>query len=194
MSAIPSGSKPAIMTYSRAQLALIRTPLWFCLKAQPKREHLAAIGLRRQLNVPCYAPRLRFRRMTRRGAVWFVEAMFPGYLFAHFVYPDEHRRVGHSPGIQGIVQFGDDLATVDSALIHSLQQASGEDEIVTIDPEITVGQEVRITTGPFQGLEALVTRLMPAKERIRVLLSFLGRPVETEISLPQVLSLAPRKI
>lgn len=132
--------------------------------------------------------------MTRRGAVWFVEAMFPGYLFAQFVYPDEHRRVGHSPGIQGIVQFGDDLATVDSVFIASLQQTSGEEEIVTIDPEIKVGQEVRIATGPFQGLEALVTRLIPAKERIRVLLSFLGRPVETEVSLPQVLSLAPRRI
>ncbi|HEU0207845.1 MAG TPA: transcription termination/antitermination NusG family protein [Candidatus Udaeobacter sp.] len=182
------------MTFSRAQLALIRTPLWFCLRAQPKREHLAAIGLRRQLNVPCYAPRLRYRKMTRRGAVWFVEAMFPGYLFAQFVYTDQNRRVGHSPGIQGIVQFGDDLATVDCGLITSLQQTSDAEEIVTIDPEIQVGQEVRITTGPFQGLEALVTRLIPAKERIRVLLSFLGRSVETEVALPQVLSLAPRKL
>ncbi len=182
------------MTFSRTQLAVVRTPLWFCLRAQPKREHLAALGLRRQLNVPCYAPRLRYRKMTRRGAVWFVEAMFPGYLFAHFVYSDQHRRVAHSPGIQGLVQFGDDLATVDAGLIMSLQETSDEDEIVTIDPEIRVGQEVRIATGPFQGLEALVTRLMPAKERIRVLLSFLGRPVETEVALPQVLSLAPRKL
>jgi transcriptional antiterminator RfaH len=182
------------MTFSRTQLTLVRTPLWFCLRAQPKREHLAAIGLRRQLNVPCYAPRLRFRKMTRRGAVWFVEAMFPGYLFAQFVYTDQHRRVGHSPGIQGIVQFGDDLATVDAGLISSLQHTSDQEEIVTIDPEIEVGQEVRITTGPFQGLEALVTRLIPAKERVRVLLSFLGRSVETEVALPQVLSLAPRKL
>lgn len=182
------------MTFSRTQLAVVRTPLWFCLRAQPKREHLAALGLRRQLDVPCYAPRLRFRKMTRRGAVWFVEAMFPGYLFARFIYSDQHRRVGHSPGIQGIVQFGDDLATVDAGLITSLQETSDEDEIVTIDPEIHVGQEVRIATGPFQGLEALVTQLLPAKERIRVLLSFLGRPVETEVALPQVLSLAPRKL
>jgi transcriptional antiterminator RfaH len=182
------------MTYSRAQLALVETPLWFCLKSQPKREHLAAVGLRRQLNVPCYAPRLRFRKMTSRGAVWFVEAMFPGYLFAQFVFSLQHRRVGHSPGIQGIVQFGDDLATVDSATIAALRETSDDEEIVTIDPEIKVGEAVRITEGPFQGLEALVTRLLPAKERIRVLLAFLGRPVETEISIPKVLSLAPRKI
>jgi transcriptional antiterminator RfaH len=182
------------MTYSRAELALIETPLWFCLKAQPKREHLAAIGLRRHLKILCFAPRLRYRKMTRRGAIWFVEAMFPGYLFAQFVYSNQHRRVGHSPGVQGIVQFGDDLATVDSATIAALRQTSDETEIVTIDPELKVGQEVRIAEGPFQGLEALVTQLLPAKERVRVLLAFLGRSLETEISIPQVLSLAPRKI
>ena len=36
------------MTQSSALLALLDEPVWFCLKAQPKREHLAAIALRRQ--------------------------------------------------------------------------------------------------------------------------------------------------
>jgi transcriptional antiterminator RfaH len=176
------------MTYPRAQLTLVDTPLWFCLKAQPKREHLAAIGLRRQLKIACCSPRLRFRKMTRRGAVWFVEAMFPGYLFAEFVYWEQYRRVGHSPGIQGIVQFGDDLATVDPSTIAALQRSGDEKEIVTIDPEIKIGQVVRIAEGPFQGLEAVVTQLLPARERIRVLLEFLGRTLETEIATPKVLS------
>jgi transcriptional antiterminator RfaH len=187
-------SQTLFMTYPRAQLALLETPLWFCLKAQPKREHLAAIGLRRQLDITCCSPRLRFRKMTRRGAVWFVEAMFPGYLFAHFVYSRQHRRVEHSPGIQCIVQFGDDLATVDPATIATLQEKAGEEEIVTIDPDLKVGQAVQITEGPFQGLEAVVTRLLPAKERVRVLLQLLGRSLETEISAPKLLSLASPRV
>src|SRR4029453_16180158 len=76
----------ANMTQSSALLALLDEPVWFCLKAQPKRENLAAIALRRQYNVECFSPRLRFRKMTSRGPVWFVEAMFPGYLFTKFVY------------------------------------------------------------------------------------------------------------
>jgi transcriptional antiterminator RfaH len=176
-----------IMTHSRDQLALSDTPLWFCLRAQPKHEQIAATALRRQLQIPCFSPRLRFRKATRRGAVWFVEAMFPGYLFAQFVYPLQHRRVGHSSGIQGIVQFGDYVATLDPGTVEALQQRTGEEEILTIDPEIQVGQSVQITEGPFQGLEALVTRLLPAKERVRVLLEFLGRSVETEISTPEIL-------
>ena len=182
---------PLIMTHSRDELAaLSNTPFWFCLRTQPKHEHLAATALRRQLQIPCFSPRLRFRKATRRGAVWFVEAMFPGYLFAQFVYPLQHRRVQHSSGIHGIVHFGDFVATLDSGTVEALQQKTGEEEILTIDPEIQVGQSVRIAEGPFQGLEALVTRLLPARERVRVLLEFLGRSVETEISTPKVLPVA----
>jgi transcriptional antiterminator RfaH len=176
------------MTHSLAELAKLETSAWFCLKVQPKREHLAATGLRRELGIACFSPRLRFRKMTRRGTVWFVEAMFPAYLFAHFVYAEHHRRILHSPSIRGIVQFGEQVATVAAEAIASMQHYTGEEEIVTVDPEIEVGQTVQIAEGPFQGLHALVTRILPAKERIRVLLEFLGRSVETELPAPVVLS------
>ena len=183
----------ASMTYSLPQLAQIETALWFCLRTQPKHEHLAATALRRQLEITCFSPRLRFRRATRRGAVWFVEAMFPGYLFAEFVYSRQHRQVEYSPGIQGAVRFGDQVAALDSSTIANLRQAADEKEVVTFNPEIQVGQAVRIAEGPFQGLEALVTQLLPAKERIRVLLDFLGRSLETEVPMPKVLPLvSPR--
>ncbi|MDQ3120571.1 MAG: transcriptional activator RfaH [Verrucomicrobiota bacterium] len=177
------------MTYSFEHLATVNDPLWFCLKAQPKREHMAAAGLRRQQNIPCFSPRLRFRKMTKRGAVWFVEAMFPGYLFAQFVYIDQRRIAEHSPGVRSIVSFGEHIAVIEPETIAALRKTAGEDEIVTIDPEIKVGQSVQIIAGPLQGIEALVTQVLPAKERIRVLLEFLGRPVETEVSTPGVLSL-----
>jgi len=196
--ALKNGERPIVspqlyqlvMTHSRAQLALSDEPLWFCLRTQPKHEHLAATTLRRQAQIRCFSPRLRYPKATRRGRVWFVEAMFPGYLFAEFVYALQHRRVEHSPGINGIVHFGDYLATLDPQTMGALQEKTGEDEIVTINPEIKVGQSVRIAEGPFQGLEVLVTRLLPARERVKVLLEFLGRPVETEISTPKILPIS----
>jgi transcriptional antiterminator RfaH len=182
-----AGLAQIFMTHSRDELARSETALWFCLRTQPKHEHIAAMTLRRQVQVPCFSPRVRFKKATRRGAIWFVEAMFPGYLFAEFVYPLLHRRVEHASGIQGIVHFGDNLATVDPEVISSLREKAGEEEIVTVDPDIKPGQSVRIATGPFQGLEAVVTRVMPAKERVRVLLEFLGRTVETEVGSPNIL-------
>lgn len=166
---------------------MIDEPFWFCLKAQPKREHLAATALRRQFEIECLSPRLRFRKMTQRGPVWFVEAMFPGYLFARFVYAKQHRVVEYSHGIRGIVHFGNRLATLSESIVATLKSRVGAEEVVTVDSSIKVGQPVQITEGPFQGLEAVVTRLLPARERIRVLLEFLGRSLETEISAAKVL-------
>ena len=176
-----------LMTHSRAQLALTQTAMWFCLRTHPKHEHIAAAGLRRQFDLRCFSPRLRFRKATRRGAVWFVEPMFPGYLFAEFHYSSMHRAVEHASGVNGIVHFGEYLATIDPTVVSALQERAGDEEVVTIDPEIKTGQSVQIAEGPFQGLEAVVTRVVPARQRVRVLLEFLGRSVETEISMPRIL-------
>jgi Transcription antiterminator len=178
----------ANVTQSSALLALLDEPVWFCLKAQPKREHLAAVALRRQFDIECFSPRLRFRKMTNRGPVWFVEAMFPGYLFAKFLYSEQHRAVEASHGIRGIVHFGDRLATLPENIVVALQSSVGADEVVTVDSSIKIGQPVQITEGPFQGLEVVVTCLLPAKERLRVLFEFLGRSVEMEISTAKVLA------
>jgi transcriptional antiterminator RfaH len=176
------------VTQSSAMLAFVPEPIWFCLTTQPKREQLAAIALRRQFGVECFSPRLRFRRMTQRGPVWFVEAMFPGYLFAKFVYSTQHRAVESSHGIRGIVHFGDRLATLPENIVSALQSRVGSEEIVTVDCSIRVGESVQIINGPFQGLEVLVTHLLPAKERIRVLFDFLGRSMEIEVSTLNVLA------
>jgi transcriptional antiterminator RfaH len=178
---------PIVMIRSRQELGSSDDPYWFCLRTQPKHEHVAAAVLRREFSIPCFSPRLRFRKATRRGAVWFVEPMFPGYLFAHFVYRLRRRAVQHVSGIAGMVHFGDNLAIVDLDAISALQDKAGQEEVVTIDPEIEVGHSVTIAEPPFLGLEAVVTRVLPARERVKVLLEFLGRPVETEISTKKVL-------
>jgi transcriptional antiterminator RfaH len=176
-----------IVTQSAAALALLDKPVWFCLRAEPKREHLAAISLRRQFGVECLSPRLRFRKLTQRGPIWFVEAMFPGYLFARFNYATQRRAVESSHGIRGIVRFGDRLATLPEDTITALRSHAGIDEVVTIDASLKIGQPVHIIEGPFRGLEVVITQVLPAKERIRVLLDFLGRSMEIDVSTAKVL-------
>jgi len=174
-----------------AELAEAGRPFWFCLKAAPKREHMAATTLRRELQVPVVAPRIRFRKLTSRGPVWFVEAMFPGYLFAQFIYAELYRRVVHTHGVTGLVRFGDHVPIIESATLDSLRTAS--DEIITFDRPLEVGETVKIAEGPFQGFEAVVTRLLPAANRVRILLEFLGRGIEIAVHEPQIISPRLRK-
>lgn len=119
--------------------------------------------------------------------------MFPGYLFAEFIYSQLHRAVTHSPGVQRIVRFGEQIPTLDADTIEALRRMAHEDEVITIDPEVKAGESVVIVEGPFHGIEAIVTQVMPAKERVRVLLQFLGRSVETELARPEILSTQPAR-
>ena len=114
-------------------------------------------------------------------------AMFPGYLFARFSYPTQRRAVESSHGIRGIVRFGDRLATLPEDTVLALQSHAGADEVVTIDSSLKVGQPVHIIEGPFRGLEVVITQMLPTKERIRVLLDFLGRSIEIDVSTTKVL-------
>jgi transcriptional antiterminator RfaH len=156
--------------------------LWFCLRAQRKREHIAAACLRQLDETEVFCPRLRFRKPTSRGPVWFVESMFPGYLFARFDFVALNRRVRQRPGVIGFVQFGDRLALLPDALISEIKGRTGTDELVEVSPALEPGQNVQISKGPFQGLAALVTRLISARERVEILIEWLGRSLQAEAS------------
>lgn len=168
------------------ELAEAERPFWFCLKAAPKREHLAAKTLHRELQLQVVAPRIRFRKLTGRGPVWFIEAMFPGYLFAEFIYRELHRRVVHTNGVTGLVRFGDHVPTIEPATLDPLRTTSNE--VITFDQQLEIGETVRIAEGPLQGFEAVVTRLLPATKRVQILLEFLGRGIEIAVREPQVVS------
>src|SRR4051812_48560107 len=181
------------MIISPSQLHDFPELRWFCLRTKPKHEHLAAAGLRQIVGVDCVCPRIRYRKATRRGAVWFAEALFPGYLFAEFQFSEQHRQIQYVPGILTLLRFGEGVAVIDSETIQRLKEAGGEEELIVFDPPPKVGDEVRITEGCFEGLQAVITELLPAKDRVKVLLEFLGRSVEAEIAAPKVISpVSPR--
>src|SRR5215207_1186630 len=143
------------MTFSAAELLQQSEAYWFCLKAQPKHEHMAAAVLRKNLGIECLSPRIRFRKNTRRGPVWFVEAMFPGYLFARFVFAEIHRQVQASHGVSTIVRFGSRVASRPETTSASLREAAGAEEMIVFSPEPRVGDTVQISEGAFLGLEAV---------------------------------------
>lgn len=180
------------MTFTPAQLQNETAAHWFCLKAQPKHEHLAAQSLRKLLGLECFAPRIRFRKKTQRGMVWFVEALFPGYLFARFVFAENHRNVQYAPGVSTIVRFGEWISAIEDTTIEQLRLASsGDNEVVVVDPEPKIGDAVQIAGGALQGLEAVVTQVLPARQRVKVLLEFLGQTIEAEIAAPKIISNTP---
>ncbi|HEY6166480.1 MAG TPA: transcription termination/antitermination NusG family protein [Verrucomicrobiae bacterium] len=164
---------------------------WFCVHTQAKHEHIAAAALRQIHGVEVFLPRLRFRRGTRRGAVWVTEAMFPNYLFARFDPAPLLRRVRSLNGVRNLVQFGGQLALAPDDAIADLRRFTGAQDVCVVPEEPAIGDHVMITGGAFHGLRAVVTQVIPSRERVKVLLEFLGHATEFEVARANVVPEKP---
>ena len=159
---------------------------WFCLRAQPKHEHIAAAHLVQFDDVAVFNPRIRFPRSTRRGPVWVTEALFPGYLFAEFDWRSSLSKVRYAQGVSGVVHFGTRWPTVPPEVVADLKRSLGDCETHEVPVALTPGDAVNISGGVFHGLQAVITQVMPAKQRVAVLLEFLGTQTALELDADAV--------
>jgi transcriptional antiterminator RfaH len=159
---------------------------WYCLRSRPKHEHIAAAHLRLHHDVEVFCPRVRIQRSTRRGLVWFTEALFPNYLFARFALESWQARVRSCQGVSGIVRFGDDVPELPGPIVEDLRTYMADAELKTVPFTIAEGDDVEIVEGPFRGQSGVVKRLLPARERVKVLLEVLGGATEVDLSLTAV--------
>ena len=113
--------------------------------------------------------------------------MFPGYLFAQFELGKKHLQVSYAQGVRSIVRFGDRYPTIEDEVLAQLRDLTGVTEVKELNNEISRGDQVKIAEGVFFGLEAVVTQVLPAKERVKVLMDFLGRKMEAEVKRSSVL-------
>jgi transcriptional antiterminator RfaH len=156
---------------------------WFCLRGEGRREHLAALNLARRNAVEAFAPRIRLRRESRAGVQTVTEALFPGYLFARFRYPEQVRHVVSTSGVLGLVAFGGPPPRLDDGTIAQLRQhAQAFVSSAPVSPIFEEGDWVRVAAGCFRGTEGRVRPSAAGVDRVCVLLSLLGH--EVEISLP----------
>jgi transcriptional antiterminator RfaH len=178
----------ASMSEQQTKPSLFRKELlWYCVKAKPKQEGIATRLLRAELGLEVFCPKIRFKRARSTGVAWVNEAMFPGYLFVRFVYPELHRRIAATSGVARTLSFGGAPCVVEDVIVEDLRRHVADGETVEISSEIREGEEVKVVEGPFMGVKALVTRVLPARERVAILLSLLGQEREIEVSARAVL-------
>lgn len=153
---------------------------WFCLRSQPKHEHIAAARLRGE-GLEVFLPRIRFRKASARGPVWVTEPLFPNYLFARFDWRLSARFVRHAAGVSRIVSFGASVPTVPDEVVGELRRQIQDEEPYVIAGTLAPDDRVQISGGALHGLTAVVAQILPARERVRVLLQFLGRQTMVEL-------------
>ncbi len=163
-------------------------PAWYCVHTKPKCEHLAAAVLAQLGGVETYCPRIRFQRSTPRGKVWFIEALFPTYLFAKFDLEASLRAVKHAQNVIRVIEFGGRCVPISEQHIEELRREMDGKDVREVKATLKVGDQVELTEGPMRGFTGIIERLTNGEDRARILLEFLGREIRFELDADKLLA------
>ena len=115
---------------------------WFCVQTHQKHEHIAAVGLARGGGFEVFNPRIRIRRATMRGPVWFVESAFPGYIFVRFNLQLHIDAVRYCSSVARVVHFRSGYPSIPDDQLHELRGIFGSEDMLVCDAEVAIGDSV----------------------------------------------------
>jgi transcription antitermination factor NusG len=164
---------------------------WFVLQVKPQHERVARRALEmRGLEpyVPLYVSRRRWSDRDKELEL----PLFPNYVFCRF---ERERRASvlGTPGVRGVVSFGDGPAPVSDEEIESIRKALASGQPMELCDYLSAGQRVRIERGPLAGVEGILLQIRGGW-RVVVSVHLLQRSVAVEVDRDFVTALGARSM
>lgn len=157
---------------------------WHVLHVHPRCEKKIGEVCRLQ-HFDHYLPLRSETKIYQRRKVTVEKPVFPGYIFASF---DQDGRVEilKTNNVVRVLETGDEKRLLDE--LDQVRKALQVDPTLTACLGLSTGTRVRITGGPFLGIEGVVRNLQgPVKVLLNVDLIGQAIAVETERGLLEVL-------
>ncbi|WP_263368578.1 transcription termination/antitermination protein NusG [Edaphobacter bradus] len=140
-------------------------PRWYAAYTVPRHEKAVAHRLASQ-KVESYLPLYSSVRHWNHRRVEVQLPLFPGYVFVRMLLSDRVRVLSR-PGIIRLVSFDGGPAVLPDEEIERLQSSLSTWKAKPY-PYLTAGKHVRITSGPFAGLEG---KILQRKGKMRLLVT-----------------------
>jgi transcription antitermination factor NusG len=134
-------------------------------------------------NFDFYLPKITIKKINAKPK---VEVLFPGYIFVNTSL-ENYSALKYTMGIKNIIKFGDNISCIASEEIEAIQMVEEKSKLDPVASQIQIGQDVMIAKGSLAGSIVKVCSL-PSKERVGILLSFLGSVRRVTISEKDLVS------
>lgn len=158
-------------------LTTMANEAWLLLYTKPYKERQVRDLLGAQ-GIATYLPEI----MVERKSGMKKKPFFPCYLFVR-VDPTNGvlADVRWTPGLRYIVRAGHQPVRVPDRVVDHIRHRLQQMGVMRPADRFQQGDRVRITDGPFDGLEAIFDRRLSGRGRVRVLLHYMDRLVATEL-------------
>lgn len=83
-------------------------------------------------------------------------------------------------GVRNVVRAGDQLALVPGEFIDALKQREIEGVVTQTNDQLSLGQRVGLSRGPFSGLVGQIVE-MNTRDRLKILIDLFGRLTAMEV-------------
>ena len=138
---------------------------WYAAYTRSRHEKLVSQQLQSK-SVECFLPVYSTLRRWKDRTTSVELPLFPGYVFVHIDLRDR-LRVLQLPGVVRLIGQDNRAEALPDAEIEALRFALTQEIPLEPHPFLKAGETVRITKGPFEGLEGVLLR----KNRLRVVVS-----------------------
>lgn len=170
-------------TLTSTHLPRATEPRWFALYTCANQERRVAAQLEVR-GVEHFLPLYSSRRNWKDRRVFLDLPLFPGYVFAHFEWP-ERVRVLQARGVVRVVGSGGEPSPLAEGDIVALRAGVRGALRFEPHPYLTAGTSVRILHGPLAGMTGILVR---KKNSYRVVLSvdLIARSVALEVDAADI--------
>ena len=140
-------------------------------------------------------PKLRVNKANQFTGklVPMTKPLFPGYIFARFIYEEHYHNVRYTPGVHSLVSFCKTPTPVDDEIVDLIRARIGGDGFVDTHEKFKTGDQVVINEGRFQHLSGVFERELEDAERVQILLSTVSFQVHVVVDRAVVNRMPPVK-
>jgi transcription antitermination factor NusG len=151
---------------------------WYAARIRANHEKRVAERMAHR-NIEHLLPLYSSPRQWKDRKVSLLMPLFPGYLFVRLCVRDR-LRVLEVPGVAGFVGTRSKAVPLADEEIRAIQGCVNAESRITPHPYLSVGNRVRVRSGPFCGIEGIIVRTNN-KARLVISLSLIQSSASLEI-------------
>ncbi len=153
--------------------------------ARNLKQRITSMGME-NLIFDVIVPKEKKVRMKGGKRVEEMEKMYKGYVLVDMIVTDDSWYVvRNTPRVTGFVGAGNQPVPISDEEVQSILDRMNKD-VATHVIDLTAGDAVVITDGPFKDLEGKVGEVDEERGKVRVLVPMFGRETPVELDFVQV--------